>query len=256
MQIHHTIEALNTLKLHGMATALQQQLDQAHQHDGLSFEERIGLLIDRETTDRHNRKTQRLLKAAKFKLQANLNDIQYRASRGLDKSQMAQLTTMTWVQRGQNLIITGSTGCGKSYLACALGRQACQQAISVKYFRASRLFDALTIAQGDGTLTRFLQRLANTQLLIIDDWALETLTQSQRNNLLDIIDDRHGQQATLIATQVPIEHWHEAIGEPTIADAVLDRLLHNAHRIQLQGESMRKITTSLDHNDHDPINSD
>jgi DNA replication protein DnaC len=234
-----TLERLRALKLTGMAEALEQQLAQAQTHD-LAFEERLALLIEREHLHRDNRRLTRLLGAAKLRVNACVEDIDYRHPRGLERAQMAALASCDWVRRGQNLCLTGPTGCGKTWLACALGNQACRQGLSVRYLRLPRLLEQLRIAHGDGSWNRLLGQLARTDLLILDDWGIHKLNAAQRNDLMELIEDRHGRRATLIASQLPVEHWHELIGEATLADAILDRLLHNAHRLALSGESMRR----------------
>jgi DNA replication protein DnaC len=224
-----------------MVEALEQQLEQPATHNDLSFEERLGLMIDREITHRANNKVDRLLKAAKLKLQAYPEDINYTHPRGLDKSQFASLLSGQWIEHHQNVLLTGATGCGKTYLGCVLATQACKQGYSVRYFRTSRLLEQLSIAHGDGRFSKLLNQLAKTDVLVLDDWGLESLTLGQRNDVLELMEDRHGNRSTLITSQVPIQQWHAAIGDPTLADAILDRLLHNAHRLQLKGESMRRL---------------
>jgi DNA replication protein DnaC len=244
--MNNTLQQLHSLRLTGMAEALSQQIDQPNTFEELGFRERLSLLVNSEATCRDNRKITRLLKQAKLRLNAQPADIDYRAQRGLHKDTIAQLLQLDWIRQHRNLLIEGPTGTGKTFLACALGQHACEQGISVRYYRASRLFENLTIAHGDGSFGKLLTQLAKTELLIIDDWGLQILTQAQRNDLLEIIEDRHGRGATLITSQLPIAHWHEAIGDPTLADAILDRLLHNAHKIKLTGESMRKKQANID----------
>lgn len=244
--MNHTLTQLNSLRLTGMAEALTQQLDQPHTYEELGFLERLSLLVNSEVTCRDNRKITRLLKQAKLRLNAQPADIDYRARRGLSKDAVAQLMQFDWVKQHRNLLIEGPTGTGKTFLACALGHYACEQGISVRYYRASRLFETLTIAHGDGSFGKLLTQLAKTDILLIDDWGLEVLTQSQRNDLLEVIEDRQGRGSTMITSQLPTAHWHEAIGDPTIADAILDRLLHNAHKVKLEGESMRKKQANID----------
>ena len=222
-----------------MAEAFEQQLAQPAINE-LAFEERFGLLVDQEVLYRENRRLARLLKTARLRVNACAEDIDYQHPRGLNRSSLATLISCQWVQRHQNLCITGPTGCGKTWLACAFGNQACRQGLSVRYFRLPRLFEHLRIAHGDGSYPRLMNQLAKTDLLILDDWAIHKMTAIQRNDLMEIIEERHGLNATLIAGQLPVEHWHDYIGEATIADAILDRLLHNAHRLPLKGESMRK----------------
>ncbi len=247
---NQTLQALRRLKLTGMAEGLEQQLAQPSTHDELGFEERLALLVDRESMQRHNKKISRLQKAAKLKLQAYPEDIDYRHPRGLNKSQFADLLSSQWLHQHHNVLITGPTGCGKTYLGCVLATQACRHGLSVRYFRTSRLMESLSIAHGDGRFTKLIQQLAKTDLLILDDWGLEKMPLSQRNDLLEIMEDRHGLRSTLITSQLPIEQWHKAIGDATLADAILDRLLHNSHRLKLKGESMRKAMSEIDEGEH------
>lgn len=241
MQNHHTLQQLRILKLTGMADGLEQQQTQPATHDELCFEERLGLLVDREVTHRNNNKITRLLKTAKLKLQANPEDVDYSHPRGLVKSQFASLLNGQWLQQHHNIMITGPTGCGKTYLGCVLATQACRLGYSVRYFRTSRLLEDLSIAHGDGRFSKLIRQLAKTDLLIFDDWGLETLSLGQRNDMLEMMEDRHGYKSTLITSQLPISKWHQSIGDATLADAILDRLLHNAHKLTLKGESMRKM---------------
>jgi len=247
---NQTLETMRRLKLTGMAEGLEQQLAQPSTHDELGFNERLALLIDRESTYRHNNKITRLLKAAKLKLQANPADIDYSHPRGLMKSQLADLLSTHWILQHHNVLITGPTGCGKTYLGCALATQACLLGLSVRYYRMPRLLEALTIAHGDGRFTRLTQQLAKIDLLVLDDWGLEKMNLSQRNDLLTIMDDRHGFKSTLVTSQLPTTQWHKTIGDATLADAILDRLLHNSHKLKLKGESMRKIMSKFTESDH------
>jgi len=247
---NQTLETMRRLKLTGMAEGLEQQLAQPSTHDELGFNERLALLIDRESTYRHNNKITRLLKAAKLKLQANPADIDYSHPRGLMKSQLADLLSTHWILQHHNVLITGPTGCGKTYLGCALATQACLLGLSVRYYRMPRLLEALTIAHGDGRFTRLTQQLAKTDLLVLDDWGLEKMNLSQRNDLLTIMDDRHGFKSTLVTSQLPTTQWHKTIGDATLADAILDRLLHNSHKLKLKGESMRKVMSKFTESDH------
>ena len=244
------LKQLRTLKLSGMAQALELQWSQPQTYDDLSFDERVGIIVSQELTSRANKRLQRLLKSARFKVDARIENIDYAHPRGLKKSQVAGLLTGEWIEKNQNLIITGPTGCGKTYLACAIGHHACHHDYSVRYDRASRLFEALTISHGDGSYLKLINQMAKADLLIIDDWGLETLTLSQRNDLLEIMEDRHGNKSTIVTSQLPITKWHTYIGDATLADAILDRLLHNAHKVHLKGESMRKAMSSLTEDEH------
>ncbi len=245
-----TLTQLHQLKLGGMAAALQTQLEQVGTYEGLPFIERLGLLLDQENLQREQRKQQRLIRQARFKLNACVQDIDYQHPRNLKKSQLAQLAQGDWINRSQNLLLTGPCGSGKTYLACALGHNACMQGYSVRYYRLSRLLLELTQTKADGTYHKKLQQLAKTQLLIIDDWGLEVLKPAQRNDLMEIMDDRHGDTSTVVISQLPTDQWYAAIGDNTLADAILDRLMHNAHRLLLKGESMRKIMSDLTQGEH------
>ena len=242
---NQTLQSLRTLKLTGMADGLEQQLTQPGTHEELGFDERLALLVDREATYRNNNKVTRLLKAARLKLQAYPEDIDYQHPRSLIKSQFADLLSSHWVHAHHNVLITGPTGCGKTYLGCVLATQACRHGLSVRYFRTSRLLESLSIAHGDGRFAKWIQQLAKTDVLILDDWGLEKMTLGQRNDLLEIMEDRHGLSSTLITSQLPVDQWHKAIGDATLADAILDRLVHNSHKIKLKGESMRKARNSM-----------
>jgi DNA replication protein DnaC len=234
-----TLNALRQLNLHAMAEALDEQCRLPQVQD-LPFEERLGLLIDRELCARDQRRLTRLLKLAHLKQNACVEDIDYRASRGLDRARISALIQHTWVRQGQNLLITGATGTGKTWLACALGHQACRQGLSVRYLRLPRLFEELRVRHGDGSFGRYLSALAKVDLIVLDDWGLAPMGAEDVRDLLEIIDDRGSQRATLITSQLPVNHWHEYLGEPTVADAVLDRLLHSAHRLELKGNSLRR----------------
>jgi DNA replication protein DnaC len=239
MLIEPTLDSLNRLKLHGMATALSEQLTQSSTH-GLSFEERLGLLVDRELTYRDNRRLTRLLQLAQLKQRACVEDIDLRSRRGLDRAQLASLASCDWVRSTHNLIVHGPTGSGKTFLACALAHQACRQGLSALYLRAPRLFEELNLCHADGSFTKRLATLAKVSLIVIDDFAIAPIGPRERSDLLEVLDDRVGTRSTIITSQLPIEHWHDYIADPTLADAILDRLLHSAHKIHLEGESMRK----------------
>jgi len=244
--IEQTITQLKQLRLSAMANALVSQTEQPGTYQGLSFEERLQLLTDSELLDRNQRKQQRLLKAAKLKINANPRDIDYQHPRALNQSMIANLLQSDWIEKHQNLLITGPCGSGKTYIACALAHAACMKAYRVKYTRLSRLLMELTQSKADGSYSKALQTLSKLDLLIIDDWGLEPLTAPHRNDLMEIMDDRHGSSSTLMISQLPTDQWYQSIGDNTLADAILDRLMHNAHRIKLKGESMRKKQSIID----------
>jgi len=239
MLIEQTIEKMNAMKLFGMRDALAEQTELSS-YDSLSFEERLGMLVDREWIDRENRKLERRMKVAKLKIPASMEDVDYRASRGLDASLMRSLADCRWVASNSSILIIGPTGTGKTYLSCALADQALRKGYSCLYFRAPRLFSALLLARADGSWPRFLAKLEKADVIVVDDWGLSPLTDGERRQFLEVLEDRHGSKATIMASQLPVSAWHDVIGEPTVADAILDRLVHNAHRIELKGASMRK----------------
>jgi DNA replication protein DnaC len=234
-----TLEKLHALKLNGMADAFREQLQQPA-CDALSFAERFGLLVDRQWDWKENARMKRYLQAAKLKLQACVEDIDYRTPRGIDRSVLMGLASCDWVHHHRNILLTGPTGVGKTFIACALAHKACREGYRALYLRCPRLFQQLSLARADGSYGRLLARLAKVQLLVLDDLGLAPMNDSDRRDLLEVIEDRHGSGSTLVASQLPIEHWHDNIGDPTLADAILDRLIHNAHKITLQGASMRK----------------
>jgi DNA replication protein DnaC len=243
------LEKLAQLHLSGFRKAFAEQL-QNPQYAELSFEERLGLLVDIEITSRTNKRLQRRIKSARFPLQATVEDLDLSARRGLDRRQVLELAQGEWVRQHLNLLVLGATGTGKTYLACALGRAACEAEFNVGYVRTSRLLQSLELAQADGSYPQLLRSLARTHLLIFDDWLRDPLSRSQAKDLLEILDDRYGRTATLVATQVPVSDWHARIPDPTLADSVLDRLIHNAYRLQLSGDSMRKVKSPLKNKDN------
>ena len=235
-----TLHKLHDLGLHAMADGLTEQM--AVPMTDLPFEDRLGMLVDREWDFRETRRLQRRLKAAKLKQgTACVEDIDFATPRGMDRALVLSLASGHWIAAHQNCIVTGPTGSGKTFIACALAERACRQGHTVAYYRVSRLLEELTLARADGSLGSLTRKLAKADLLLLDDWALTTLSIGPAQDILDILEDRADVGATLIATQVPIAQWHGRIGDPTIADAILDRLVHNAHRIELRGESMRKL---------------
>ena len=238
MLTHPTSERLLALGLAGMAKALDEQR-QNRSVEGLSFEERLALLVDREAAERESKRLVTRLKFANLRQNACVEDLDTKAARGLDKALFAKLAAGDWIARRQDLLITGKTGTGKSWLACALGHKACRDDRSVLYWRVPRLLDAIALARGDGRYPRLLKTLARVELLLLDDWGLASLTSAQGRDLLEIVDDRHGRASTIITSQVPVAHWHELIADPTIADAILDRLVHTAHRLALDGDTLR-----------------
>src|SRR6476620_8751 len=240
MLTHPTEQRLIALGLAGMAKALEEQR-RLPDVAALAFEERLALMVDREAIERQNKRLVSRLKFAGLRHNAVVEDVDLKAPRGLDKALFAKLAAGDWIDRHQNLIVIGPTGVGKSWIACALAHTACRNDRSVLYQRVPRLFDALALARGDGRHARLLKTIARVDLLILDDWGLSTLTPEQARDLLEIIDDRPGRGSTIVTSQLPVDHWHEVIGNPTIADAILDRLVHNAHRLTLKGDSMRKI---------------
>jgi DNA replication protein DnaC len=235
---HPTIDRLLALGLKGMAEALEEQRAQPDIAD-LDFEERLALLVDREANTRENKKLASRLRFAGLRQNAVVEDVNHKAPRGLDKALFQKLASGDWIARHHNLLICGPTGVGKSWLACALGHKACRDDRSVLYQRVPRLFDALSLARGDGRHARLLKTFARVDVLILDDFGLAPLAAEQRRDLLEIMEDRYGLKSTMVTSQLPVEHWHDIIGDPTLADAILDRLVHNAHRLLLKGPSLR-----------------
>jgi DNA replication protein DnaC len=244
---HPTLDKLQALRLPGMLKALTEQ-QQMPDINSLGFEERLGLLVDREMTERENRRLATRLKKASLRQSASLEDLDFKSSRGLDRALILSLVACTWIARGINVLICGPTGVGKSYLACALAHKACLQGYSALYLRLPRLFEELRLAKADGRYGKLMLAYAKTDLLVLDDWGLAPMADPQRRDLLELLEDRYGKRSTIVTSQLPVSAWHEAIGDPTFADAILDRLIHNAHKIELKGDSMRKHAISLDQN--------
>jgi DNA replication protein DnaC len=234
-----TMDKLYAMKLPGMAEAFKEQLQQPSLN-GLSFEERFGMLVDRQWTWKEDCRMKRLLKEAKLKINACVEDIDYKSPRGIDRSVMMSLSSCDWIQKHQNLIISGPTGVGKTFLACSLANKACREGYRSFYIRAPKFYYHLALAKADGSYGKTMTNLSKTHLLVLDDLGLAPMTDSERRDLLEVVEERHGHASTIITSQLPVENWHENIGDPTIADAILDRLIHNAHRINMKGGSMRK----------------
>lgn len=239
MLIEQTFTQLRELRLTGMADALEEQ-QAVPDVQSLSFEDRLGLLVQREATVRQDRRLARLLRQAKLRLPATIEDLDLRSPRGLDRSVILRLASCDWVRNHQVVLVTGATGTGKTYLACALAQAACRQGISSRYLRLTQLIEDMALARADGSYPKLMSRLQKTALLAIDDYGMAPLNQTERRDLLEVIEDRSGRRATLLASQLPLDHWHEVIGDATFADAILDRLVHHAHHITLKGPSMRR----------------
>ncbi|HEX8697745.1 MAG TPA: IS21-like element helper ATPase IstB [Myxococcaceae bacterium] len=244
MLVDQTLEKLHTMKLYGMANYLRSWVERPGDKD-VSATDLVGLLVDAEWMYRENKKLTSRLQHAKLRQQACLEDIDYAHARGLSKPQVLELSTSKWVADKHNVLLTGPTGVGKSFLACALGQKACRDGYSVVYRRASRLFDELAQARADGTHPHALKRLAKAQVLILDDFGLEPLGAAERKELLEVLEDRYHQSSTVVTSQLEPKDWHSIIGDATLADAILDRLVHNAHRLRLTGESIRKADANL-----------
>ncbi len=244
MLIHPTLDQLRALRLGGMAKALEEQLA-TEDAATLSFEDRLALLVDREALERQNRRQRTRLRKAKLRHgNACIEDIDFRAARSLDKSLVLSLASCEWLARHRNLLLTGPTGVGKTYLGCAFAQKACREGYTVLYRRLPRLFEELRLAHADGRYPKLMASLAKTDLLVLDDWGLTPINDADRRELLELLEDRHELRSTLVTSQLPVDQWHEAIGHPTLADAILDRLVHNAYRIELRGDSMRRRTAS------------
>ncbi|MXY07579.1 MAG: AAA family ATPase [Rhodothermaceae bacterium] len=240
MLIHPTLSKLEQMRLGGMATALRNQLE-TPDIEAMSFMDRLGLMVDHEEAVREDRRLARRLKMAKLRLQACMADLDYRPSRGLDKRLMLHLAGCQWIRRRQNILITGLTGVGKSYVACALAHKACLENFRTRYYRLHRLVETLQLAREDRTWLRTLKQLARIDVLLLDDWGLHGIRRAQQRDLMELIDDRYTMRSTIVTSQYPLDKWHQTMEDPTLADAILDRLVNNAHKIQLTGDSMRKI---------------
>lgn len=235
-----TLETLQELGLRAMARAYREQLENPELQK-LSFDERLSLLVDREWSERQSRRIQRRLQEAHLRLPASVEAIDFETPRGLDKALIHRLAEGRWLREHRNVLLTGPTGVGKSFVACALGNAACRQGFRVRYFRLARLLTELELARADGSFPRLLHRLARIDLLILDDWGLSPIEPNPARDLLEVIDDRAESRSTLMASQLPVDAWHAVVRDPTLADAVLDRLVHNAYRMEMHGESMRKV---------------
>jgi DNA replication protein DnaC len=234
-----TIEKLHTMRLYGMANAFRAQLETTESHQ-LSFEERFALLVDQQWLWKENRALERRLQAAKLKERATIEDVNYQHPRGLDRKLLRTLASSEWVRQKLNLVLTGPTGIGKTWIGCALAQKACRDGFSVLHKKSSELFRELAVAHADGSIGRMLLRLAQVDVLLLDDFAMAPLKDSERRDFLEVCDDRYQRRSMILTSQMPVAHWHEQIGDPTLADSILDRLLHNAYRMELKGESMRK----------------
>ena len=239
MLMQPTIEKLHSMKLFGMAEAIRRQTEDP-EISRLSFEERLALLVDHQWDWRQNKALVRRLKTARFKLDASVEDIDYRHPRRLDRQLIRSLSGSDWVRLHHNLLVTGPCGVGKSYIACALAQKAVRDGFTASYIRAPRLFRDLAVARADGSFGKMLDRFARIDVLIVDDWAMAPLADNERRDFLEICDDRYNRRSTVLTSQLPVEKWHAQIGDPTVADSILDRLVHNAYRIELSGESIRK----------------
>lgn len=240
MLVTATVDKLHTLRLTGMATALSDQLEHPDHYSELEFTARLGLLVDREAQDRDNRRLTRNLKSARLRTPASVEDIDFRRPRGLDRTQILTLAEASWVTQHRDLIVVGPTGVGKTYLACALSQAAIRRGHRALYWRVPRLLDELQLARADGRAAHLMATWARIDVLVLDDLGLRPLTAAQAANLLEVIEDRHQRRSTILTSQLPIADWHASLGEPTLADAICDRLIHTAHRIELRGESLRK----------------
>jgi len=244
MLMHPTLDKIERLRLFGMAKSLREQLQNQQAH-ALNFEERLGLLIDREMSERENKRLATRLKTAKLRISAAVEDIDFRQPRGLDKSLVLSLSSNQWITEHHNLLIIGPTGVGKSYLACALSNKACRDGHHVVYQRLPRLLEDLALSHHDGRYRKLMKSLLRADLLVLDDFGLAPLTAEQQRDLLEIIEDRYDRRSTLVTSQLPVKHWNDILADPTLADAIMDRLVHNGYKIELKGESMRKSKSKI-----------
>jgi DNA replication protein DnaC len=244
MPIQTTLDRLDAMRLGGLREAVEEQLANP-QYAELAFEDRLALLVDREWARREDVRLQGRLKAAHFKQRATITDLDLKPTRGLERAAVLSLAQCDWVRRGLNLVVVGPTGAGKSYLACALGNAACRDGFGVRFERMPHLLHRLALSHADGSWDRLLRQLARVPLLIIDDWLRDPLAPREARDLVDILDDRYPERSTLVASQLPVAEWHAQLPDPTLAEAVLDRLIHNAHRLELKGDSQRKVRSPL-----------
>lgn len=251
MLLNPLIHKLQQLRLYTMAKALKEQMEQPTITQ-LSFEDRLGFIVDMEITSRENRRLQTRLRKARLQQSACMEDIDYYSSRNLDKSLLSTLSQCQWATSHQNILIVGPCGTGKTFLACALAHKACLHGYTAYYCRLGRLLSELQLNKGDGQYGKRMNELAKTDVLILDDFGLSPLTDEQRRDLLEILDDRHDKRSTIVTSQVPVKLWHETIGNETLADAILDRLVHNSHRLEIKGESMRKTRSKLEKTKNNP----
>ncbi len=240
-----TLEKMMAMKLRGMIKGVEEQQN-SKGHQEMSFEERLGYLIDYEYLDRENRKLSTRLRQAKFRQQACMEDVDFKYNRNLNRSQFLELGKCRWIKEHKNIIFTGPSGVGKSYLACALGNKACLEGYKVQYIRVPRFLTELMIGKGDGSYLKMMKGLSRIDVLILDDWGIAKLTDEQRKEFLEVMEDRYELKSTIITSQIPVKNWHDVIGDSTIADAILDRIVHNSYRIELDGESMRKKDTKVE----------
>lgn len=247
MLINQTIDKLKAMRLGGMVRALEDQVNLPDIHQ-FSFDERLGLLVDMEETLRREKRFKTRIRSARLKQQAAMEDIDYRTKRGLSKSAMMSLSSCEWISKHQDMIFTGSTGVGKTYLACALIHKACQHGYTAIFFRLPRLFGELSLARADGSYPKLMNKLSKADVIILDDFGLSVLTPVESRDLLEIIEDRHKTRATIITSQLPLDKWFSAFTDSTVADAIMDRIVNNAHKFELKGPSMRKQTVKLDEN--------